>query len=300
MPATTIEPHRPSRSRRDSTGAGASKITPLERALLEAAGEGDEDAFRRLVEPLRPAVFSRCHGILGSVHDAEDATQEAMLRAWRGLAGFEGRSSLCSWLLRIATNVCFDAIKRRFREPRAEGPEVASLVGECPSAGGDPGWIGSQAARRLGVENDTSSPEARSEQREAVELALTAAHEVLPVRQRAALILREMLGFSAKEAAALLDTSVASINSALQRARARVEQRGLEDRQQRPSPAAGHPRVRKLIGRLTAALDRGDIDAFVAIVAQDHESARAGNSTMSLQPQCSHTYNPSFARVRTR
>jgi RNA polymerase sigma-70 factor (ECF subfamily) len=300
MPETTIEAHRPSRSRRDSTGAGASKTTPLERALLDAAWEGDKDAFRRLVEPLRPVVFSRCHGNLGSVHDAEDATQEAMLRAWRGLAGFEGRSSLCSWLLRIATNVCLDTIKRHSREALAEGPDVASLVGQGPSADGDPGWIGSQAARRLGVEHDTSSPEARSEQREAVELALTAAHEVLPVRQRAALILREMLGFSAKEAAALLDTSVASINSALQRARARVEERGLEDRRQRQSPARGDPRVRKLVGRLTAALDRGDIDAFVAIVAQDHGSARAGNSTMSLQPQCSHTYSEFFTRGRTR
>jgi RNA polymerase sigma-70 factor (ECF subfamily) len=299
MPETTIEAHRPSRSRRDS-GAGASKITPLERALLEAAWEGDEDAFRRLVEPLRPAVFSRCLGILRSVHDAEDATQETMLRAWRGLAGFERRSSLRSWLLRIATNVCLDAIKRRSREALAEGPEVASLVGEGPSAGGDPGWVGSQAARRLGVEHDTSSPEARSEQREAVELALTAAHEVLPVRQRAALILREMLGFSAKEAAALLDTSVASINSALQRARARVEERSLKDRRQRQSPAAGDPRVRKLVGRLTAALDRGDVDTVVAIVAQDRGSARAGNSTMSLQPQRSHIDNESFTRGRTR
>src|SRR5919197_1280615 len=161
----------------------------MEAALLETARAGDENAFARLIEPYRGQLHAHCYRMLGSVHDAEDALQEVLLRAWRGLGRFEGRSSLRSWLYTIATNTSLNLIARR------------------PARGLPDGY---------------AAPEARYEQREAVELAFIAALQHLSANQRAVLILREVLGFSAKEAAEVLDTTVASVNSALQRARKTV------------------------------------------------------------------------------
>src|SRR5262245_37667385 len=171
------------------------------------SGATDEAAFRRLVEPHRGELHAHCYRMLGSVHDAEDALQEALLRAWRGLEGFEGRSSLRSWLYRIATNTCLDSIARRpKRVLPAEYPaaDPAGVIGE-PLV--ESTWIEPYADEAIGVEDGRAAPEARYEQREAVELAFIAALQHLPGTQRAVLILRDVLGFSAKEAAEALDTT---------------------------------------------------------------------------------------------
>src|SRR5437660_2066562 len=200
--------------------------TARERELLEAARGGDEDAYGRLVEPHRAELHAHCYRMLGSAHDAEDALQDAMLRAWRGLARFEGRSSLRSWLYTIATNTCLDQIARRPKRvlPIDYGPATDPHV-----APGEPViesvWVEPYPDETLGLDDGFASPEAHYEQREGVELAFIAALQHLPANQRAVLILREVLGFSAKEAADMLDTSVASVNSALQRARKAVDER---------------------------------------------------------------------------
>src|SRR5690348_5769983 len=201
--------------------------------LLDAARGGDEDAYRALVEPLRAELHAHCYRMLGSVHDAEDALQDALLRAWRGLPRFEGRSSVRSWLYRIATNSCLDLIARRPKRvlPIDYGPPTDPHAGP-----GEPivesVWIEPYPDERLGIEDGFAAPEARYEQRESVELAFVAALQLLPARQRAVLILREVLGFSAREVAESLDTTTASVNSALQRARATIEDKLPQESQQ--------------------------------------------------------------------
>src|SRR5207248_11326554 len=192
----------------------ASPETTIEqRGLLDAAKAGDEGAFARLVEPYRAELHAHCYRMLGSVYDAEDALQEALLRAWRSLARFEGRSSLRSWLYTIATNTCLDQIGRRPKRvlPIDYGPPTDPHDGP-----GEPVvesvWIEPYPDERLGLEDGLASPEARYELRESVELAFVAALQHLPANQRAVLILREVLGFSAREVAEALDTTVASVN----------------------------------------------------------------------------------------
>jgi RNA polymerase sigma-70 factor (ECF subfamily) len=238
--------------------------------LLEAARGGDEDAFRRIVEPHRAKLHAHCYRMLGSLHDAEDALQETLLRAWRGLAAFEGRSSSASWLYRIATNVCLDAIARRPKRvlPIDYGPASAPNV--------DPGpplvesvWVEPYPDETLGVEAGYAAPEARYEQREAVELAFIAALQHLPARQRAVLILREVLGFSAREVSESLETTVASVNSALQRARKAVDDRLPARSQQETLRSLGDERTRDLVEAYIDAWRRGDVDALRALLAED-------------------------------
>src|SRR5947208_2994771 len=204
-----------------STGATASRG----RDPLSAARAGDEAAFASLVDPYRAELHAHCYRMLGSLHDAEDALQETLLRAWKGLARFEGRSSLRSWLYTIATNTSLNAIERR---PKRVLPIDYGPAADPHEPPGRPVvesvWIEPYPDEILGIEDGYAAPEASYDQREAVELAFVAALQHLPANQRAALILREVLGFSAKEAADMLDTSVASINSALQRARAAVDE----------------------------------------------------------------------------
>src|SRR5437016_9555260 len=202
----------------------ASTNPAAERELLEGARQGDENAFQQLVSPHRAELHAHCYRMLGSVPDAEDALQESLLRAWRGLPRFEGRSSLRSWLYTIATNTCLNAIARR---PKRVLPIDYAPASDPHEGPGEPVvesvWVEPYPDETLGLEDGFASPEARYEQREAVELAFVAALQNLAPNQRAVLILREVLGFSAREVADSLETSVPSVNSALQRARKTVE-----------------------------------------------------------------------------
>src|ERR671914_675500 len=220
-----------------------------ERQLLEAACDGDEDAFRRLLERYHGELHAHCYRMLGSLHDAEDALQDALLRAWRGLPRFEGRSSLRSWLYTIATNTCLSAIARR---PKRVLPIDYGPAADPHDAPGEPivesVWLEPYPDKTLGLEDGYAAPEARYEQREGVELAFIAALQHLPPNQRAVLILREVLGFSAKEVAEALDTTVASVNSAMQRARKAVDERTPEQSQQETVRTLGDQKVREFLG----------------------------------------------------
>jgi RNA polymerase sigma-70 factor (ECF subfamily) len=244
--------------------------TDRERELVKAAAGGDEGAYRRLVEPLRAELHAHCYRMLGSVHDAEDALQEALLKAWRGLPGFQGRSSPRAWLYRIATNACLDAIARRPKRvlPPDRGP--AAGAGEGP---GTPlvesVWVEPYPDELIGVEDGLAAPEARYERRESVELAFIAALQHLPARQRAALILRDVLGFSARETAASLDTTVASANSALQRARKAAGERMPGESQQATLRALGEDGLAEIVDGYVEAWERGDVEAIVAMLTED-------------------------------
>ncbi len=241
-----------------------------ERELLEAARGGDEDAFAPLVEPYRGELHAHCYRMLGSVHDAEDALQDAMLRAWRGIGRFEGRSSLRAWLYRIATNTCLDAIGRR---PKRVLPVDYGPATDPHDGPGDPVieqiWIEPYPDETLGLEDGLAGPEARYEQRESVELAFIVALQELPATQRAVLILREVLGFSANETAEALETTTASVNSALQRARKAVDERLPEQSQQATLRELGDERVRELVQRYADAWERDDVDTVVEMLAED-------------------------------
>jgi RNA polymerase sigma-70 factor (ECF subfamily) len=227
-----------------------------------------EEEFRRLVEPYRAELHAHCYRLLGSVHDAEDALQEAMLRAWRALPRFEGRSSLRAWLYRIATNTSLDLIERRPKRvlPVDYGP-AGDPHDEVPLV--ESAWLEPYPDERLGVEDGLASPSARYELRESVELAFTAALQHLPATQRAVLILRDVLGYSARESAEMLDTTVHSVNSALRRARGAVARRLPPQSQQATLRALGDEAVRKTVERYMDALDRGDVDAIVGMLADD-------------------------------
>jgi RNA polymerase sigma-70 factor (ECF subfamily) len=244
--------------------------TVQERELLETAKDGNEDAYRRLVEPHRSELHAHCYRMLGSVQDAEDALQEALVRAWRGLPKFEGRSSLRSWLYRIATNTSLDAIERRPKRvlPMDYGPpaDPHGGVGE-PMV--ESVWIEPYPDETLGIEDGYASPDARYEQREAVELAFIAALQLLPANQRAVLIVREVLGFSAQETAGMLDTSVASVNSALQRARATIEKKLPDQSQQETLGSLGDERLREIVEQYADAWERNDVDTVVSMLAED-------------------------------
>ena len=220
-----------------------------EQALLEAARAGDERAFRRLVDALRGELYAHCHRMLASWHDAEDAMQEVMLRAWRALATYESRAPLRAWLYRIATNACLDAIEKR---PKRVVPI-------------EPADWQDEGGRAPAAEDGALAVETDYERRETAMRAFDVALRCLPARQRAVLILRDVLGFSARETASSLGTTSAAVNSALQRARASLDH-GLDpDCAQRSSPAL--PGRRHAVEGFVDALRRGDIDASVGIAA---------------------------------
>ena len=241
-----------------------------ERELLDAARRGDEDAFGRLVEPHRGLLDAHCYRMLGSLDDAEDAVQDALLRAWRALARFEGRSSLRTWLYTIATNVCLKAIERRPKLvlPVDYGPATDPHEGTAPPLV-ESVWIEPYPDQRLGLAEALAGPEARYEQRESVELAFIAALQLLPARQRAVLILRDVLGFSARETAAVLETTPVSIDSALQRAHKSVDERLPSQAQQQTLRLLGDAELGRLVERFVAAWERNDVDALVSMLAQD-------------------------------
>jgi len=208
-----------------------------EEALLAAARGGDQAAFERLVERYHPQLHAHCYRMLGSAYDADDALQDALLRAWRGLPRFAGRSSLRAWLYKIATNACLDFIGRRPKRvlPLDYGPPADPADG-----------IGAPITESVFIEPYPTGPEASYEERESVELAFVAALQHLPARQRAVLILREVLGFSAQEVADALDSTVTSVNSALQRARKATEDQLPEQTQQATLRMLGDQRVQEL------------------------------------------------------
>jgi RNA polymerase sigma-70 factor, ECF subfamily len=241
-----------------------------EQELLAAAQRGDEDAFRRLVEPYRRELHAHCYRMLGSVPDAEDALQDALLGAWRGLSRFEGRSSLRSWLYTITTNACLKAIERRPKRvlpidygpasdphDRPAGPLVESV------------WVDPYPDEHLFVEDVAATPEVRYEQRESVELAFIAALQHLPARQRAVLILRDVLGFSARETAEALETKPTAVDSALQRAHKTVDARLPAQSQQAALRSLGDAELRDIVDRYMDAWERSDVDAVVALLTQD-------------------------------
>jgi len=245
-------------------------MTDRERDLLAAARSGDEDAYAGLVAPYRSALHAHCYRMLGSLPDAEDALQESLLGAWRGLPRFEGRSSLRAWLYTIATNACLKAIERR---PRRVLPLDYGGPGDPDDGPGRPlvesVWIDPYPDREVGLEDGLAAPDVRYEQRESVELAFIAALQQLPVRQRAVLILRDVLGLSGAETAAALGTTPASVYSALQRAHRTLDQRRLDRSQQATLRALGDPALAEIVDAYVDAWERRDIDAVVAMLTED-------------------------------
>jgi RNA polymerase sigma-70 factor (ECF subfamily) len=239
-------------------------------AVVDAARGGSDDAFRAIVDDHRPALHAHCYRMLGSVHDAEDALQETLLRAWRGLPAFAGRSSLRGWLYRIATNACLDLIARHGRRvlPVDYGPPADPAHGN-----GEPllesVWLEPYPTDALAVTDGHAAPDARYEQREAVELAFIAALQHLPARQRAVLILRDVLGFSAREVSDSLGTTVMSVNSALQRARTVAAERLPERSQQATLRSLGDERARELVEAYLDAWSRADVETLRSLLAED-------------------------------
>jgi RNA polymerase sigma-70 factor (ECF subfamily) len=249
-------------------GERGQEASAEETGLLKLARDGDEDAFAALADAYRGELRAHCYRVLGSVSDADDALQEALLRAWRGLPGFEGRSSVRSWLYAIATNAALDISRHRSRRELATDFAAAS-------AGTSPGpplidrpWLELYPDSWLG-EDVRLSPEARYEQRESVELAFVIALQYLPPLQRAVLLLREVVGFSTEEISSQLGTSGPAVNSALQRARAAVRDRLPARSQQSTLRLLGDHRTAAIVSRYATAIERGDTDTLVSMLTQD-------------------------------
>jgi RNA polymerase sigma-70 factor (ECF subfamily) len=222
--------------------------------------EATRESFDALVEPHRRELHAHCYRMLGSVHDADDALQETLLGAWTGLPAFEGRSSLRSWLYTIATNASWRILDKRARR--------RELPGDTGGAGDPRAPLAAPLAESVWIEPYPDEL-LRYEDRESVELAYVAALQLLAPNQRATLLLREVLGFSARETAEILDTSVASVNSALQRARATLERKRPARSQLQTLRALGDERSRALVARFVDAWNRADVDAIVALLSED-------------------------------
>ena len=237
--------------------------------LLDLARAGDGEAFAALVGPYRRELQMHCYRILGSLADAEDALQEALLSAWQGLAGYEGRASLRTWLYRVATSRCLDALRSASRH----GPVSATMPDADPpdpTRLGEVLWLEPYPDVLLeGLADSAPGPEARYQAREAISLAFVTALQLLPPRQRAVLILRDVLGFHAGEVAGILDTSEASVTSALKRARATLQRRYPPAEQREPAPPPGSAVEQDLVERLTRAFESGDVDGIVALLTED-------------------------------
>jgi RNA polymerase sigma-70 factor, ECF subfamily len=234
---------------------------------LDRARSGDEAAFREVTDPYRRELHVHCYRILGSVQDAEDAMQETLLAAWRGLDRFEERASLRAWLYRIATNRCLNALRDSGRRPRRADSTLPFEPAE-PTRLGEPLWLEPYPDTMLDeLPDDAAGPEARYETKEAVGLAFVSGLQQLPPRQRAVLVLRDVLGYGAAEVAAMLETSEASVTSALQRARTTLDQRIPADRTRAPLPrsAAEH----ELVTRFANAFESDDVDAVIALLTDD-------------------------------
>jgi RNA polymerase sigma-70 factor (ECF subfamily) len=238
----------------------ASRHTDVSELTIAAAQAGDEAAFAALVEPHRRELQVHCYRMLGSLEDAEDVVQETFLRAWRNRESFEGQSTFRAWLYRIATNACLDTLERRPRLAPHDDAKPLAVVS----------WLQPYPDELLeGVATTDDEPEAEVVEKETIELAFIAAIQLLPPKQRAVLISRDVLGWSAAETAALLDTSVAAVNSALQRARATMKQH-LPRRRVEWSPGSDPSKEeQRLLQRYMEATDRGDAAGIVRLLRED-------------------------------
>ena len=240
--------------------------------LLARAQGGDGDAFGQLVEPYRRELQVYCYRFLGSVADAEDALQDTLLSAWQALPGFEGRASIRTWLYRVASSRCLDALRSARRRPSASPPpeEMKELVPPEPTRLGELLWLEPYPDAMLeGLADTAPGPEARYEAMESISHAFVTALQLLPPRQRAAVILRDVLGFHAREAAAILDTSEESVTSALKRARAALERHQRSSPAREPAPPPGSAAEQRLVDQLSAAFENADVDGIVALLTED-------------------------------
>jgi RNA polymerase sigma-70 factor (ECF subfamily) len=236
---------------------------------VSRARAGDGDAFRELTEPHVRELRVHCYRMLGSFSDAEDAVQDTLLAAWQGLAGFEGRASVRTWLYRIATNRCLDTRRAASRRP-AKGWDVPGVEPPEPTRLGEVVWLQPYPDALLeGAIGAPPGPEARYEQTEAISLAFVTALQVLPPRQLAVLILRDVLGFHASEVAGLLDGTVESVNSALKRARASLQRRLPSAAGREPPPVAGSPSEDAIVAKFVSAWESADVAALVELLTDD-------------------------------
>jgi RNA polymerase sigma-70 factor (TIGR02960 family) len=234
--------------------------------LVARARAGDSDAFRQLTQPHRRELQVHCYRMLGSLQDAEDAVQETLLSAWQGLTGFEGRASIRTWLYRIATNRCLNARRSASRRPGKEW-DMPAVEPPEPTGFSEIPWLEPYPDSLLEGAIEVG-PEARYAQTEAISLAFVTALQVLPPRQLAVLILRDVLGFHASEVADMLDTTVESVNSALKRARATLPRRQPTGGHQ-PAPAANSTSEQAVVTEFVRAYESGDVDGLVALLTTD-------------------------------
>jgi RNA polymerase sigma-70 factor (TIGR02960 family) len=237
--------------------------------LITRARGGDGEAFRELTEPYRRELHVHCYRMLGSYQDAEDVVQDTLLAAWQGLEGFQGRASMRTWLYRIATNRSLNALRSASRRP-AKDWDIAGVEPPEPTRLGEVVWLEPYPDALLDEAiKIPPGPEARYEQTEAISLAFVIALQVLPARQRAVLILREVLGYHANEVADMLDSTVESVNSALKRARASLHRRLPPIAKREPPPAPDSPAEQALVANFVRAYESGDVDAVVALLTAD-------------------------------
>jgi RNA polymerase sigma-70 factor (TIGR02960 family) len=235
--------------------------------LLTRARAGDGEAFGELVEPYRRELQVHCYRFLASAQDAEDAVQETLLAAWRGLGGFEGRASVRTWLFRVATSRCLHALRSASRRPPMSWPD---LVLPKPSRAGEVAWLEPYPDVLLdGLADFAPGPEARYEAREAISLAFVTALQLLPPRQRAVLILRDVLGFRAAEVASMLDTTQESVTSALKRARATLARQPAPSAGHQAPPPPGSAPEQQLAARLARAFEASDVQGIVCLLTHD-------------------------------
>jgi RNA polymerase sigma-70 factor (ECF subfamily) len=237
--------------------------------LITRARAGDGDAFRELTEPYRRELGVHCYRMLGSIQDAEDVLQDTLLAAWRGFDGFEGRASLRTWLYRIATNRCLNARRAVSRRP-AEMWNIPNVDPPEPTRLGEVAWLQPIPDTLLeGAMNAPLGPEARYEQTESITLAFVTAMQLLPPRQLAVLVLRDVLGFRASEVADMLDASVASVNSTLKRARTSLQSRRPPATDREPPPAVDSPAEQAIVAKFVSAWESADVDALVTLLTDD-------------------------------
>jgi RNA polymerase sigma-70 factor (TIGR02960 family) len=237
--------------------------------LITRARAGDGEAFRELTEPYRRELQVYCYRMLGSLQDAEDALQDTLLGAWLGLKGFEGRASIRTWLYRIATNRCLNARRSASRRPAKEW-DIAEYEPPEPTRLGEIVWLEPFPDALLeGVMDVPLGPEARYEQAESISLAFVTALQVLPPRQLAVLVLRDVLGFHANEVADMLDSTIDSVNSLLKRARASLQRRLPSIAEREPAPAPDSPSEQAIVAEFVRAYESGDLDDLVALLTDD-------------------------------